>query len=155
MDKSHLRPNVCAVITPGANIKKVYAFKRVDFDAWQLPQGGIDEFETPREALFREVNEEIGTKKISIIKERTSPIPYFFPEEIFQKLKKEFHSEFKGQLQYYFLCHFQAGALEEINFGATPEFKAMKLMCPMEFIKSTIAFKKEAYQIALIDFNLL
>ncbi len=46
---------------------------------WQFPQGGIDEGESSEEALFRELKEEIGTKKVEIIAEYPEWIAYDFP----------------------------------------------------------------------------
>ena len=45
--------------------KKLWVGKRIDFktDFWQMPQGGIDENESPRQAMIRELGEEVGLKK--------------------------------------------------------------------------------------------
>src|SRR5579863_6318816 len=40
--------------------RQVFLAKRIGKDAWQFPQGGIKESETPEEAMFRELKEEIG-----------------------------------------------------------------------------------------------
>ena len=64
------RPNVAAVILSPKYPSECEFFiaQRNDIKgAWQFPQGGIDEGENPREALFRELSEEIGTSEIEII----------------------------------------------------------------------------------------
>lgn len=64
------RPNVAAIVLSSKYPDKCELFiaKRTDVaDAWQFPQGGIDEGESPREALFRELKEEIGTNNIEIV----------------------------------------------------------------------------------------
>ena len=63
MDKGkRYRPNVAAIIlSPSYPLEcKVFIAQRHDISgAWQFPQGGIDEGESPKEALFRELEEEI------------------------------------------------------------------------------------------------
>ena len=54
----------------------VFTAKRIDTEAeaWQMPQGGIDEGETPRQALFREMKEEIGTDCAEILGESAEQV---------------------------------------------------------------------------------
>ena len=63
------RPNVAAIVVSPKYPSKVEVLiaKRSDVDAWQFPQGGIDEGETPKEALVRELKEEIGTDEVEIV----------------------------------------------------------------------------------------
>ena len=82
------RPNVAAVI-----LSSLYPFKceilvakRVDMDdIWQFPQGGIDEGESPKQALKRELKEEIGTDKIDILDEYPQWLSYDFPANAAKK----------------------------------------------------------------------
>ena len=70
------RPNVAAIVLSSSYPAKceIFIASRIDVeDAWQFPQGGIDEGETPHEALFRELKEEIGTNEIDIIAEFPDP----------------------------------------------------------------------------------
>jgi putative (di)nucleoside polyphosphate hydrolase len=50
-------------------------------EAWQMPQGGIDEAEDPRVTAFRELKEEIGTDKAEIVAESRGWLRYDLPEE--------------------------------------------------------------------------
>jgi len=64
------RQNVAAIVLSSSYPAKceIFIASRIDIEnAWQFPQGGIDEGETPNEALFRELKEEIGTNKVDII----------------------------------------------------------------------------------------
>ncbi len=60
---------------------KVFVARRIDTpgEAWQLPQGGIEEGETPRQAVLSELAEEIGTDKAEIIAERADCMCYDLP----------------------------------------------------------------------------
>ena len=77
--------------------------------AWQFPQGGIDEGESAQEALFREVEEEIGLPPLSYeVIDFRDGYRYVFPPEI--QSKKGKRARFIGQEQTYFLCRLKGGA---------------------------------------------
>ncbi|MEC7205218.1 MAG: NUDIX domain-containing protein [Pseudomonadota bacterium] len=63
---------------------KIFVGARNDLpgDHWQMPQGGIDEGETPEVAAFREMEEEIGTAKAEIISAYENWIYYRLPPEL-------------------------------------------------------------------------
>src|SRR5438445_13146792 len=62
----------------------VFVGQRIDMptEAWQMPQGGIDEGEDPRAAAFRELKEEIGTDKAEILAESQGWLRYDLPDEL-------------------------------------------------------------------------
>ena len=71
---------------------KLWVGKRIDFKTnfWQMPQGGIDNHESPREAMIRELGEEVGIKKnFEIIEESKSWLKYQLPQEIKKKFGME------------------------------------------------------------------
>ena len=113
------RPNVAAIVLSSKYPEKVEFFiaSRSDVkDAWQFPQGGIDRGETPKEALLRELKEEIGTDEVEIIAEYPEWVSYDFPEMIAKKMYP-----FDGQRQKYFLVRLKPGA--KINLDTEePEF---------------------------------
>ena len=72
MNQKPYRPNVAAIILSPEYPKKkrIFMAERSDIKTvWQFPQGGIDKGESAREALFRELKEEIGTDMIEVIAE--------------------------------------------------------------------------------------
>lgn len=67
--------------------------------SWQMPQGGIDKGETPRDAALRELEEETGTAKARIIKQTTEWLTYDLPPEL---LGKAWKGRYRGQRQLWF-----------------------------------------------------
>ena len=141
-EKKIYRPNVAAVILSSAypEVKEIFVAERSDINgAWQFPQGGIDEGESAKEALFRELKEEIGTDDIEVIAEYPQWISYDFPSKVAAKMKP-----FAGQRQRYFLVKLNEGA--RINLDTKhPEFSLFKFI-EVDGIANVVAnFKKPVY----------
>lgn len=129
--------------------KKILMCEHIWIDnAWQFPQGGVEENESIEEALKRELYEEIGTKKIKIIKEMPKQVVYKFPFYLKSKYQID------GQKQTYFLVYFY-GDDDEIVFDKQekPEFKEFQWVDFSEPPKKVIYFKKLAYLEALNYFK--
>ena len=136
------RPNVAAVIVSSAypQEKKIFVAERNDISGmWQFPQGGIDAGETPEEALFRELEEEIGTNAIDIISEHSEWISYDFPKHVAKKMQP-----FDGQTQRYFLVRLQDESLVNLE-TEHPEFKDHKYVDVEDVIEMVAKFKKPVY----------
>ena len=69
------------LIDPGG---LVFVGRRIDqtVEGWQMPQGGIDEGETPAEAALRELKEEVGTGKAVILREMDEWLRYDLPKHL-------------------------------------------------------------------------
>ncbi|MBU0720687.1 RNA pyrophosphohydrolase [bacterium] len=144
MNKENLyRPNVAMIIVSNnyPQKKEIFIAQRNDLlDIWQFPQGGIDEGEEIIEALFRELEEEIGTDKLKIVAEYPEWISYDFPEKIAKKMKP-----YKGQTQRYFLLKLKKSA--EINLDTKhPEFSSHKFVSVDDVLDITAHFKKPVYE---------
>jgi putative (di)nucleoside polyphosphate hydrolase len=117
--------------------------------AWQMPQGGIDWGETPREAAMRELEEEIGTKKAEIVAE-SSWMTYDFPVEVAPRV---WGGRFCGQRQKWFLMRF-TGCDADIDLGSKhPEFDAFRWIDPEELPALIVAFKRQIYVDVVSEFR--
>lgn len=136
------RKNVAAVILSEnyPNKFEIFIASRCDIkDAWQFPQGGINEGETPEEALYRELEEEIGTSDIKIIAEYPSWISYDFPSELALKMKP-----YDGQIQKYYLVKLNKNAKININ-TEMPEFNEFKFVESSDIYEHISVFKRTVY----------
>ncbi len=144
------RPNVAAVILSAKYPLKCELFiaSRTDIsDAWQFPQGGIDAGENAKEALFRELEEEIGTRDVEIIAEYPQWLEYDFPQKIAQKMYP-----FDGQSQKYFLV--RLGQDAKINLATKePEFCEFKFVSLNEVFDYITYFKRPVYKQVLDYFK--
>ena len=144
------RPNVAAVILSSKypNSCEIMMCQRNDLhDIWQFPQGGIDEGESPKVALLRELKEEIGTDDVQILSEHPEWLSYDFPEHIKDKMKP-----FDGQKQKYFLVKLNKSA--KINLTTeVPEFDDYKFEKTKDIIKNSAHFKKHIYKKVLNYFR--
>ncbi len=144
------RPNVAIIVLSHEypNKKDIFIAERTDLtDIWQFPQGGIDEGETPEDALFRELEEEIGTNDVSIVAEFPEWISYDFPSHVAKRMKP-----FAGQRQRYYLV--KLGKEAKINIQTEhPEFSDYKFVDIKELSKHTAHFKKPVYEKVINHFK--
>lgn len=121
-------------------------------EAWQMPQGGIDDGETPRDAALRELEEETGVPPalVTIEAETNGWVPYELPRDLVPKLWK---GRFRGQQQKWFLMRFH-GSDDQVNiFTEHQEFSQWKWMPADELIDSIVPFKRSVYETVLSEFG--
>jgi putative (di)nucleoside polyphosphate hydrolase len=108
-----------------------------------MPQGGINEGELPEAAMWREVQEEIGTTKAVIVNEMSEWLRYDFPGHVQSQV---WNGDYVGQEQKWFLLRF-AGTDKDINIvTAHPEFSEWKWASPSEVVRSAVDFKRDVYR---------
>lgn len=126
---------------------EVFAGQRIDNpgSAWQMPQGGVDEGETPLEAALRELGEETGIapSSVDVMGETENWIPYELPFELVPKLWK---GRYRGQEQKWFLLRFKGDDSEIDIARENPEFSIWQWMAPDDLIEKIVPFKKSTYE---------
>jgi len=133
---------------------KVFVGARIDnlAEAWQMPQGGIDEGEKPWPAALRELEEETGIKPRLVEKIARSPIihRYRLPDELVGKVWK--NSKWIGQAQTWYLARF-LGSDADVNLETKhPEFRDWQWAAPERLPELIVPFKRELYREVLDAF---
>ena len=145
MDISALpyRPCVGMMLINPAGL--VFVGQRIDnlVEAWQMPQGGIDEGEDPQTAALRELGEEIGTEKAEIIAESTDWLTYDLPAAVRDRV---WGGRFRGQRQKWFALRFLGDDAEfDLNTHHKPEFSAWRWAPMAELPSLVVPFKRSMY----------
>jgi putative (di)nucleoside polyphosphate hydrolase len=143
------RRNVGAVLFNAAGL--VLVARRADLvnaegvpGGWQLPQGGIDADEDPRAAIFRELEEEIGTANAEIIGEYPDWLEYDFPATL---SGGPFNGRYRGQRQKWFALRFLGEDSEiRLDLDPHPEFDAWRWAALGELPGLAVAFKRPIYE---------
>jgi putative (di)nucleoside polyphosphate hydrolase len=154
LDREGYRPNVGIVLLNGSN--EVFWGKRVGQHSWQFPQGGIQHGESPEEAMFRELHEEVGLlpKHVQIIGRTRDWLRYDVPEEFLrrQTASRMQRASYRGQKQIWFLLRL-TGNDSDIHLRATehPEFDAWRWHPYWIELKTVVDFKREVYELALSE----
>jgi putative (di)nucleoside polyphosphate hydrolase len=147
----------CAGIMLANTGGKVFVGQRLDnraSEAWQMPQGGIDDGEDPQDAAIRELFEETGIAPhlIDIIAQSREEHFYDLPEDLIGKLWK---GKYRGQRQYWFLMRFK-GDDSDININtAEPEFSEWQWVAPDQLSQLIVPFKRRLYEAIVAEFEAL
>ncbi len=138
------------LIKPGG---LVFAGQRLDnyHEAWQMPQGGIDRGEAPRDAVLRELEEETGVKPAlaELIAESRDWLRYDLPDELVDSV---WRGRFRGQEQKWFAARF-LGEDADIDVRTPhPEFVRWRWLAPHELLASIVPFKRALYEAVFKEF---
>jgi len=146
------RPCVGVMLLNTAGL--VFVGNRIDVpgDHWQMPQGGIDDGESPAEAAFREVQEETGIspEKVRLIRESDRWLHYDLPVGLSRRIWK---GRYRGQKQRWFAMRF-LGVDADIDLDFhTPEFGAFRWASIADLADLIVPFKRDTYQQVVNEFR--
>jgi putative (di)nucleoside polyphosphate hydrolase len=149
LDREGYRPNVGIVLCNQRN--EVFWGKRIREHAWQFPQGGIKHGETPEQAMFRELQEEVGLEPqhVKILGRTRGWLRYEVPAEW---LRREWRGHYRGQKQIWFLLRLVGRDCDvHLRANERPEFDAWRWSEYWVPLDSVIEFKRDVYQQALSE----
>ena len=149
LDRDGFRPNVGIVLLNQKN--QVFWGKRIRTHSWQFPQGGIDRGETPEQAMYRELHEEVGLQPehVAIIARTRDWLRYEVPDRY---IRRDARGHYKGQKQIWFLLQL-TGFDWNLNLRATehPEFDAWRWNDYWVPLDAVVDFKRGVYEMALTE----
>ena len=130
----------------------IFGGQRLDnrAEAWQMPQGGIDEGEDVETACFREMREEIGTNKADILRLHPDWLNYDIPRPLADNL---WSGAYRGQTQKWVALRF-TGEDTDINIQTEdPEFISWQWLSPDQLIQRAVPFKRDVYTNIMAEFK--
>lgn len=147
LDRDGFRPNVGIILLNQKN--QVFWGKRIRTHSWQFPQGGIDRGETPEQAMYRELFEEVGLQPqhVSLVARTRDWLRYEVPDHY---VRRDVRGFYRGQKQIWYLVRLDSGDWN-LNLRATehPEFDAWRwndYWVPLDMV---VEFKRDVYERAL------
>jgi putative (di)nucleoside polyphosphate hydrolase len=153
LDREGYRPNVGIILVNQKN--EVFWGKRVREHSWQFPQGGINVGESPAQAMFRELHEEVGLmpEHVRILGRTKDWLRYDVPDHF---IRRDSRGHYRGQKQIWFLLRL-VGRDVDVCLRSTshPEFDAWRWSPYWISLDSVIEFKRDVYKQALAELSTL
>ena len=147
IDSDGFRPNVGIIIFNDEG--QLLWAKRLGQDAWQFPQGGVQQNESPKEAVMRELNEEVGLQPedVEIIACTDKWLRYRLPRNL---IRQNSHPVCIGQKQKWYLLRLLSDT-QKIRFDQCdkPEFDHWRWVSYWYPVNKVVSFKRKVYRKAL------
>jgi putative (di)nucleoside polyphosphate hydrolase len=147
IDSDGYRPNVGIILSNRQG--QLFWARRIGQDAWQFPQGGIKAHETPKQALFRELWEEIGLtpEHVEILGATQGWLRYKLPKWLMR------HNEQPlciGQKQIWYLLRLDGSEKHvKLDYAEKPEFDGWRWVDYWYPLTQVVPFKRDVYDRAL------
>lgn len=151
IDSDGFRPNVGIILANQKN--EVLWARRIGQDSWQFPQGGIKPRETPEEALYRELHEEVGLVQgdVEVLAQTEGWLRYRLPKRLIRHNSQPLCI---GQKQKWFLLRMLGeDSRVTVNHGEAPEFDGWEWVSYWYPLGQVVSFKREVYRRALRDLS--
>ena len=151
IDEQGFRPNVGIILCNSQN--QLLWARRIGQNAWQFPQGGIRENETAEQALYRELDEEVGLQPehVEILCQSRDWLRYKLPKQLLRHDKKPLCI---GQKQRWFLLRL-TGSDEDVRLNSCrqPEFDHWRWVNYWLPLDEVVYFKRNVYEMAMKEFE--
>ena len=147
IDKKGYRPNVGIILTNQEG--RLLWARRIHQDAWQFPQGGIRESETPQQAMYRELEEEIGlaADHVELLGSTRGWLRYRLPERFIRRSQQPLCI---GQKQIWFMLRLISEERHvRLDLSQKPEFDNWRWVDYWYPLSEVVPFKRKVYQKAL------
>ncbi|HEX5093961.1 MAG TPA: RNA pyrophosphohydrolase [Burkholderiales bacterium] len=151
LDRDGYRPNVGIILANDRD--EVFWGKRVNQHAWQFPQGGIQQGETPEQAMYRELEEEVGLQAahVRILGRTRHWLRYEVPQ---RWLRRDWRGAYRGQKQIWYLLRMVGRDCDvKLRTSEKPEFDAWRWLEYWVPLDHVIEFKREVYREALAELH--
>ena len=133
---------------------QVFVGKRIDMvqEAWQMPQGGIDRGEDPRDTALRELQEETGVRpdKVEILAETREWLRYDLPPHL---VRRVWRGRYRGQEQKWFAARFLGTDADIDIWTAHPEFSDWRWSPVDQLTENVVPFKRALYEAVIAEFR--
>lgn len=151
IDADGFRANVGIVICN--RMGQVFWARRYGQHSWQFPQGGIDDGETPEEAMFRELYEEVGlkSKDVEILASTRNWVRYKLPKRL---IRQGSNPICIGQKQKWFLLQLRCDDADvDVLQSGHPEFDDWRWVSYWYPVRNVVSFKRDVYRRVMKEFS--